>query len=150
MTSSASRFLSSLVACAVVGGCSPAALKPEHHELRPVAQEFGVVAPALPQALAVLGLQVAERVSVTNTITVTAVTPEGVRVEITLGPGSPGGSSLDVHGQAEQQALAQLATRLAEALAAQVAQNGLAPERQKELEQLGYIANESEPAEQGR
>jgi hypothetical protein len=149
MTSTTSRFLCSLLMSATLGACSPTALKPEHHELRPVAHDFSLVAPALPQVVAALGMQVAQQSSGPDTITVTAITTEGVRVQITLRPSGLSSSNLDVQGEAEQQVLAQLATRLAEALADQVEQQKLDPQ-QEHLTELGYIASDSEPPESHR
>jgi hypothetical protein len=101
----------------------------------------------LPQAVAALGMQVAQTSSTPDRITVTALTSEGVRVQITLQPTGAGTSSLGVQGEAESEVLTAVATRLTEALAKQLAQQDDDAARGQQLRELGYIASDSESSE---
>jgi hypothetical protein len=141
--STPSRLFFPLVVCLHLFACAPSASFSEVHELRPITRSFGEAAPALPPAVAALGMQVAQQTSASESVTVTAVTPQGVRVQITLRPAGPTTSTLDLQGTAEQQqALAQLATRLAESLAEQLAQHVAEPSGDELLRSLGYIATD--------
>src|SRR4030095_4145817 len=86
MLSTLSRVSLVLVVSLGLSGCAPSASFSEVHVFQPVAREFSVAAPALPPAIATLGMQVAQSAPTSESVSVTAVTPEGIRVQITLRP----------------------------------------------------------------